>query len=209
MFTGIIRAVGAIEKVELTGESESADLMRLSVTTPAGFSAGLSGGESISVDGVCLTVVEVTSDELTFDVIQETLNLTTLGNATEGANLNLERSLKFGEEVGGHILSGHISCTGEIVGLVADSGVHDLQIKVGQEWLRYILEKGFIAIDGISLTVGKTDAETATFWLHLIPETLERTTLPSKGLEDHLNIEFDSQTVATVDTIERIHGVNQ
>jgi riboflavin synthase len=204
MFTGIIRAVGSI-----TNSALKDDLMQLSVTTPAGFSVGLSGGESISVDGVCLTVVEVIGDELTFDVIQETIKLTTLGSATQGAKLNLERSLKFGEEVGGHILSGHISCTGEIVGLVADSGVHDLQIKVPQEWLRYILEKGFVAIDGISLTVGKTDAETATFWLHLIPETLERTTLPSKGLGDHLNIEFDSQTVATVDTIERIHGVNQ
>jgi len=204
MFTGIIRAVGSI-----TNSALKDDLMQLSVTTPAGFSVGLSGGESISVDGVCLTVVEVIGDELTFDVIQETVKLTTLGSATQGAKLNLERSLKFGEEVGGHILSGHISCTGEIVGLVADSGVHDLQIKVPQEWLRYILEKGFVAIDGISLTVGKTDAETATFWLHLIPETLERTTLPSKGLGDHLNIEFDSQTVATVDTIERIHGVNQ
>ena len=204
MFTGIIRAVGSITNSNLRD-----DLMQLTVTTPAGFSVGLSGGESISVDGVCLTVVEVIGDKLTFDVIQETLKLTTLRSATQEAKLNLERSLKFGEEVGGHILSGHISCTGEIVGLVADSGVHDLQIKVPQEWLRYILEKGFVAIDGISLTVGKTDAETATFWLHLIPETLERTTLPSKGLGDHLNIEFDSQTVATVDTIERIHGVNQ
>ena len=96
MFTGIIRAVGSI-----TNSALKDDLMQLSVTTPAGFSVGLSGGESISVDGVCLTVVEVIGDELTFDVIQETVKLTTLGSATQGAKLNLERSLKFGEEVGG------------------------------------------------------------------------------------------------------------
>jgi riboflavin synthase len=208
MFTGIIRALGTVGKVEMAGESKSADLMRLTVTSPAGFSEGLSGGESVAVDGVCLTVVEAKNDELAFDVIQETLALTTLRNSKPGSKLNLERSLRFGEEVGGHILSGHISCTGEIVGLVSESGVHDLQLRVAGKWMRYILEKGFIAVDGISLTIGRTDTDSATFWLHLIPETLERTTLLGKALGDHLNIEFDSQTVATVDTVERMHGVS-
>ncbi len=183
--------------------------MRLTVTSPADFSSGLSGGESVAVDGVCLTVVSSEGDELTFDVIQESLTLTTLNEAETGAELNLERSLKFGDEVGGHILSGHISCISEIVGLVSDEGVHDLRLQVDAEWMRYILEKGFIAIDGISLTVGQTDSEIGTFDVHLIPETLQRTTILGKGVGDHLNIEFDSQTVATVDTIERMQGVNQ
>lgn len=204
MFTGIIRAVGTVVNSAMSG-----DLMRLTVTSPAGFSSGLSGGESVAVDGVCLTVVSAEGDELTFDVIQESLTLTTLSEAKIGAELNLERSLKFGDEVGGHILSGHISCISEIVGLVSDEGVHDLRLQVNAEWMRYILEKGFIAIDGISLTVGQTDSETSTFDVHLIPETLQRTTILGKDVGDHLNIEFDSQTVATVDTIERMQGVNQ
>lgn len=204
MFTGIIRAVGSVINSDMSG-----DLMRLTLTSPAGFSSGLSGGESVAVDGVCLTVVSAEGDELTFDVIQESLTLSTLGEVKTGLKLNLERSLKFGDEVGGHILSGHISCTCEIVGLVSDEGVHDLRLQVDDEWMRYILEKGFIAIDGISLTVGQTDSETGTFDVHLIPETLERTTILGKVVGDHLNIEFDSQTVATVDTIERMQGVNQ
>ena len=204
MFTGIIRAVGTVVNSDMSG-----DLMRLTVTAPRGFSSGLLGGESVAVDGVCLTVVSAEGDELIFDVIQESLTLTTLSEAKTGLELNLERSLKYGDEVGGHILSGHISCTGEIVELVSDDGVHDLRLKVDAEWMRYILEKGFISIDGISLTVGQTDAETGTFNVHLIPETLQRTTILGKGVGAHLNIEFDSQTVATVDTTERMHGVNQ
>ena len=103
MFTGIIRAVGTVVNSDMRG-----DLMRLTVTSPADFSSGLSGGESVAVDGVCLTVVSSEGYELTFDVIKESLTLTTLNEAETGAELNLERSLKFGEEVGGHILSGHI-----------------------------------------------------------------------------------------------------
>ena len=199
MFTGIVRSIGRV-----AGVSTLDGVMRLEVKCEEDFLTECETGASIAVDGVCLTVVSIDDNMVNFDVITETVEKTTLGSCFTGQMLNMERSLRFGDEIGGHILSGHVSGTGSIVQATGGSGEHDLEIDLGEIGTRYIMEKGFIAVDGISLTVGKVTER--TFWVHLIPETLNRTTIMGKEVGDDVNIEFDSQTVATVDTLLRIQG---
>ena len=126
---------------------------------------------------------------------------TTLNSLTVNQLVNIERAARFGDEIGGHLLSGHIFGKGSIAQI--DQG--HWKIDCPQEWLKYILEKGFIAIDGVSLTIGRVDLE--GFFIHLIPETLKTTTFSSKKIGDEVNIELDHQTQAIVDTVERL--INQ
>ena len=190
MFTGIVQGTGCIQSV--SGDS----VVTIDVQIPS--TEGLEIGASVSIDGVCLTATSV-SDTVTFDVIPETLDRTTLGSLSSGSNVNVERALKFGDELGGHLLSGHIMGTAEIVGVENQ----DYTIQCPAEMAEYIQEKGYIAVDGISLTVGKTSGK-GGFDVHIIPETLRLTTLGSKGVGDQVNIEIDAMTQAVVETTKRL-----
>ena len=200
MFTGIVTATGRVQST-----SDTTDVQRVAIIPLDGFATGIVAGASIAVDGVCLTVSAVTGNALEFDVVAETLARTTLGERlTEGATVNLERSARLGDEIGGHLVSGHISTTGTVIMVETTNGVHDLRLHVGHGWMAYIFEKGFVALDGISLTVGEIWPETGEFMVHLIPETLARTTIGARTLGDQLNVEIDAITHATVETVTRI-----
>lgn len=196
MFTGIVQGTGTIISIDKKGTSStiSIDLGELS--------SHLSLGSSVSIDGVCMTVTNQKDTIVFFDAIQETLSRTTLGQAVEGDMVNLERALKMGDELGGHLLSGHIMCKSSVVSRKNNGEGVDLQISVNDQLKPYIMEKGYIAIDGISLTIGKVNQN--TFNLHLIPETLERTTINSKIEGSLVNIEIDSITQAVVSTVTSI-----
>lgn len=196
MFTGIVQGTGTIISIDKksTSSTLSIDLGELS--------SHLSLGSSVSIDGVCMTVTSQKDTTVFFDAIQETLSRTTLGQAVEGDMVNLERALKMGDELGGHLLSGHIMSKSSVVSRKNNGKGVDLEISVNDELKPYIMEKGYIAIDGISLTIGKVNQN--TFNLHLIPETLERTTINSKIEGSLVNIEIDSITQAVVSTVVSI-----
>ncbi|MGB1435678.1 MAG: riboflavin synthase subunit alpha [Candidatus Thalassarchaeaceae archaeon] len=196
MFTGIVQGTGTIISIDKKGTSStiSIDLGELS--------SHLSLGSSVSIDGVCMTVTNQKDTIVFFDAIQETLSRTTLGQAVEGDMVNLERALKMGDELGGHLLSGHIMCKSSVISRKNNGEGVDLEISINDELKPYIMEKGYIAIDGISLTIGKVNQN--TFNLHLIPETLERTTINSKIEGSLVNIEIDSITQAVVSTVTSI-----
>ena len=156
----------------------------------------------MSIDGVCLTVVEFNSSNVSFDVIPETLTLTTIGNRVPGDFVNLERALRMGDELGGHLLSGHIMDMGVVASRVEGEDYLDLHIECTPKIMKYVQEKGYLAIDGISLTVG--ELSNTGFDLHLIPETLGVTTIGSKQVGERVNIEVDSMTQTIVSTVERI-----
>ncbi len=200
MFTGIVTATGRVQST-----SDTTDVQRVAIIPLDGFATGIVAGASIAVDGVCLTVSAVTGNALEFDVVAETLARTTLGERlTEGATVNLERSARLGDEIGGHLVSGHVSTTGTVIAIETANGAHDLRLRVERDWMAYIFEKGFVALDGISLTVGETWPEAGEFMVHLIPETLARTTIGARTLGDQLNVEIDAITHATVETVTRI-----
>ena len=159
-------------------------------------------GASVAINGVCLTVVSINEEQVEFDIINETLNRTNLGDLSAGSLVNIERSLKFGDEIGGHILSGHIMATGIIHSRVESGDQMTVSILASPSTHKYLTEKGYIAIDGISLTVG--EVENGIFYLHIIPETLRLTTLGSKQIGDVVNLEIDSNTQLIVETIERL-----
>ena len=163
---------------------------------------GLQRGASVAVHGVCLTATDIDGTCVHFDVIPETMERTTLSSLHEGSEVNIERSLKMGDELGGHLLSGHIMATGTVDRrTVVGEGV-DLQIGVPADLMKYINEKGYIALNGASLTVG-TVSERA-FIVHLIPETLRLTTFGSAQVGDGINLEIDAMTQTVVATVERI-----
>ena len=196
MFTGIVAGMGRISHIE------SKDVIRIIIDFGMVSTDGLVAGASVSVDGVCLTVVGIDERMISFDVIPETLSLTTLGEKIEGHWVNLERALKMGDEIGGHLLSGHILGVGEIIERNEGNEHLDLFIDCPDDIMKYVQQKGYIAIDGISLTVGHI--EEGGFALHLIPETIQLTTIGGKGPGEHVNIEVDSMTQTIVSTVEKI-----
>lgn len=199
MFTGIVQGTGQIAEV-IEGETIKSFKIELPNTD------SLEIGASVSVDGVCLTVTSIQNKMVSFDVIQETLTRTTLGQLEKGDIVNIERSLKFGDEIGGHLLSGHIIATG-LVNERHDSGEGiDLSIIAPPSIEKYLIEKGYVAIDGISLTVG--EVSNSRFNLHIIPETIRQTKIASKQVGDAVNIEIDSTTQTIVSTVERIIAKN-
>ena len=196
MFTGIVSGTAPILRI-----AEGDGIRKITVDL-GDFSDGLETGASVSLDGVCMTVVSMDSGEVTFDAISETLDRTTLSDRSEGDRLNVERSMRLGDELGGHILSGHVMGTAEIIESRTGGEGLDLQISIPDGCSPFIMEKGFIAVDGMSLTVGKCDEE--SFGLHIIPETLRITTLDKKVVGDRVNIEIDSRTQAVVETMLRM-----
>ncbi len=199
MFTGIVQGTATVRSI-----SDAGGVRRLEVAFPEGALAGLQKGASIAIAGVCLTAVAHDDDRATFDVIDETLRRTTLGELTEGGRANFERAAKFGDEVGGHVVSGHIYGRGEIVSRAEDGDNLALVVRAGGDVMPYVLEKGYLAVDGCSLTIGQVDRDAGTFGLHLIPETREVTTLGDLQVGDPVNLEVDAMTQAVVDTVERV-----
>tara|TARA_B100001142_G_scaffold241319_1_gene240285 strand:- start:570 stop:1172 length:603 start_codon:yes stop_codon:yes gene_type:complete len=200
MFTGIVQDIGLISCKKETGSG-----IFLEVKTQPGLLKDLKIGASIAVNGVCLTVVKFTEDHVSFDVIPETLRVTNLEFVSEGSEVNLERSLKFGDEVGGHILSGHISCKASSR-LVKSQEETELVVECPEEWNKYILLKGYIAINGASLTIAKKT--TNSFSVFLIPETLDATNLAEVSDGDLLNLEIDQTTYATINAAESLISKN-
>jgi riboflavin synthase len=198
MYTGITRGTFPVVQTD-----RKPDLLTYQVELPEELLEGLECGASVSIDGVCQTVVSIENRRVRFEAISETLGLTTLGDLEEGQPVAVERSSRVGDEVGGHDVAGHVSGTGTIVSRKVEGNVWDLQIEVPEAWMRYITTKGFIAIDGSSLTVGERHPE-GSFWIHLIPETVRLTNLGDKKEGDRVNIELDARTVAIVDTVERV-----
>lgn len=197
MYTGIVqRVTEIITVVKKTG------LNTLIIEFNDALLNNLGIGASVAIDGVCLTVTTIDNNLISFDVMQETLNKTTLGLLNAGDKVNTERSAKQGDEIGGHILSGHVEGTAIISNIIESENNYVLEFSCPKEWMKYILPKGFIAINGASLTIVNTDIN-GGFSVHLIPETLRATTFKNKGLGDRVNIEIDNQTKVIVTTVER------
>ncbi|WP_017220088.1 riboflavin synthase [Moritella dasanensis] len=197
MFTGIVQ-----RKAKIISIDKKAQLHTLEVTLAKAHQDGLVIGASIANNGTCLTVVKINDSSVCFDVIEETLKVTNLVDLAVGDEVNLERAAKFGDEIGGHLLSGHVHTQAEIVTINRTDTNCDICFKIAPEWQKYVLPKGFISIDGISLTLG--DVADGEFWVHLIPETLGVTNLGGRKVGQYVNIEIDSQTQAIVDTVERM-----
>ena len=189
MFTGIVQVRGLVSNKMLSTEGE-----RLQIVVPEGFNKDLKEGASVAVNGVCLTVTEYSKDQISFDVIKETLRTTNLGDLNETSEVNIERALKFGDEVGGHLLSGHVSCACNAT-LNKTEGEIEISVDKPQDWGDYIIPKGYIALNGVSLTVGKVTDN--SFSVYLIPETIKSTNLLSIENGAKLNLEVDLSVIAT------------
>ncbi len=199
MYTGITK--GLYEVVSL---NRAPGLISYTVNLSSELCMNLKSGDSVAVDGVCQTVVTIENTCVSFQAIQETLDKTTLNTLQLGSYVSIERSLRVGDEIGGHEVSGHVFGTATINQKISEDNNLTLIIQCNPEWMNYILPKGFIAVDGSSLTVGKTIPEQGLFYLHLIPETLRLTNFAHKKVNSKVNIEFDHKTKTIVDSIERI-----
>ena len=183
MFTGIIEELGTVASVEVLPDS-----IRLGIKGDL-VSQDLSQGESISVNGVCLTAAEITSDGFVADVMLETLNRTSLSGISKGENVNLERAMSGAGRFGGHVVQGHVDGVAEIVSREPSANWEVVKVKIPAELSKYVVHKGSITFDGVSLTVN--DISDNTVSLSLIPETLRLTTLGTKQVGDKLNVEAD------------------
>ena len=192
MFTGIVQGTAKLVSID-----EKPNFRTHVVELPDHMLDGLETGASVAHNGCCLTVTEING------LMKETLRITNLGDLKVGDWVNVERAAKFSDEIGGHLMSGHIMTTAEVAKILTSENNRQIWFKVqDSQLMKYILYKGFIGIDGISLTVGEVTP--TRFCVHLIPETLERTTLGKKKLGARVNIEIDPQTQAVVDTVERV-----
>lgn len=198
VFTGIVQEVATIEGVQ-----DHDGIRTFDIRFPPGFCRDLNVGASVAVDGVCLTVTELVSEcRATFDVILQSLRVTTLGSHIEGGRVNVERAAKDGAEIGGHPLSGHVDFRAELLDIEEIQGNCRLRFGFSDEWGRYIFPKGYIAINGCSLTLSEVDRKAGYFEIWLIPETRRATTFSNKVVGDWVNIEIERGTQVVVDTIQ-------
>ena len=196
MFTGIVQGMGQVVDVE-TAEG----ICRLTVDLGP-HADGLQGGASVANNGTCLTVSGIDGSRVRFDVIAETMHRTNLGSLSAGDRVNIERSLRFGDELGGHVLSGHVSGTATVCEIIADGDNRTLWFDVDASLMGYLLWKGWVALDGASLTISGVDRDGHRIAVSLIPETLERTTLGRVSVGDSVNLEIDAHTQAIVHTVK-------
>ncbi|GHD74647.1 riboflavin synthase subunit alpha [Vogesella fluminis] len=197
MFTGIVQGMARIVAIE---EKTAFRSHRLAL--PAALLPGLQIGASVAHNGCCLTVTHIDGDEVSFDLMAETLRLTNLGALKVGDRVNVERAAKFGDDIGGHAMSGHIMATATVTEVTSSPDNRTVWFRLPAELAKYVLKKGYIGIDGCSLTIGDVSGD--TFCVHLIPETLQRTLMGVRQAGDIVNIEIDPQTQAIVDTVERV-----
>ena len=182
MFTGLVEDRGAIAGIETTGDGA-----RLRVTTR--LAADVAEGDSVAVNGVCLTATAIADGSFAADAMHETLRRSSLGALEAGAAVNLELALRADARLGGHIMQGHVDGTGTVAGVREEGFARIVTVAAAPELLRYVVEKGSIAVDGVSLTVSRVDGE--GFDVSLIPETLERTTLGAAAPGRIVNLEVD------------------
>ena len=198
MFTGIVQGMGRVVSVE----QPAADFRTHTVELPEDMAGGLQTGASVAHNGCCLTVTETDGRTARFDLMAETLDKTNLGRLKAGDLVNLERAARFGDEIGGHLMSGHITATTEILRIERTEHNTTMHFALPAALKPYILPKGFVGLDGCSLTIGSVGED--SFCVHLIPETLCRTLFGTRQAGDTVNLEIDPQTQAVVDTVGRI-----
>lgn len=194
MYSGITQGLFPVVKIE-----KKTDILFYTIRLNADLTQGLQIGASVNIDGVCQTITKIASHDISFAAMAETLKLTTLNTLELHQKVSIERSLKLGEEIGGHLIAGHVAGTGVIEKVFKSENNLSLLIQCPKEWMKYIFPKGFIAVDGSSLTVG--EVKTSGFYIHLIPETLRLTNFGNKKTGDRVNIELDHQTKIIVDTV--------
>jgi riboflavin synthase len=182
MFTGLVADLGTVAEVHATGDG-----VRMAIESP--LTRELREGDSIAVNGVCLTAVGLCGDRFGADVMRETLRRSSLGGAQAGTRVNLELPLRPSDRLGGHVVQGHVDAVGVVAGAREDGFARVLRVEAPPEVLRYVVEKGSIAVDGVSLTVAALDD--SSFEVSLIPETLERTNLGTAGEGTPVNLEVD------------------
>jgi riboflavin synthase len=183
VFTGIVRELGRVESVN--GESAG---FRLRIVAPVTASS-TAAGDSVSVNGVCLTVVEVEGGVLAFDAVPETLRSSSLSRLAEGGSVNVEPAVRAGEPLGGHLVQGHVDGVGRALRLEPEGEGATLTVAAPQDLLRYIVQKGSITVEGVSLTIAALAAD--SFEIALVPHTLQVTTLGSLAVGDEVNLEVD------------------
>ena len=199
MYTGIVRAclpIASIEKLD--------NLARFSIIFSDELLFELELGASVAVNGVCLTVSAILEGSVFFDVIKETLELSNLKYLEKGTLVNLERSAKAGAEIGGHPISGHVVGTAEVAAIEKPVNNYRLTFSSEKPWLKFIFEKGYLSVNGCSLTVAEVNRKAQQFSINLIPETLSRTNFRLLQIGDEVNVEVESQTQTIVETVERI-----
>jgi riboflavin synthase len=182
MFTGLVADVGRVETLEA-----SSDGARLRVATS--LAGELAVGDSIAVNGACLTVASADRSAFSADVMNQTLSVTSLGALESGSQVNLEPALRAGDALGGHLVQGHVDGVGSVAATTPDGFARRIEVTIVPELRRYVAEHGSVALDGVSLTVARLTGD--GFEVSLIPETLERTTLGAAGIDDELNVEVD------------------
>lgn len=195
MFSGIVQ-----KKVPVTQVEQRPGLTRLGVELGS-LAEGLMRGASVSISGACLTATDIENGHVSFDLMGETLTKTTLGAIKTGDLVNVERSLRVGDEIGGHRVSGHVTGKATIAKIEQPPNNWIVTLQCDPTWLPYILPKGFIALDGCSLTI--VDVGDGWFTVHLIPETLRITTFGEKTVGDQVNLELDPETQAIVESVKR------
>nr|VFK51676.1 MAG: riboflavin synthase alpha chain [Candidatus Kentron sp. TUN]VFK53641.1 MAG: riboflavin synthase alpha chain [Candidatus Kentron sp. TUN]VFK58424.1 MAG: riboflavin synthase alpha chain [Candidatus Kentron sp. TUN] len=197
MFTGIVQGTAQVVAID-----EKERFRTHTLEMPTARIDGLESGASVSHNGCCLTVTRVEGNLVFFDLMHETLRVTNLGELAVGDQVNFERAARFGDEIGGHAMSGHIIATARVVRVEPSENNYQMWFQVPENIRKYIFNKGYIGIDGISLTVGNVEGD--VFDVSLIPETLTRTSIGTRKPGDRVNIEVDPQTQAIVDTVERV-----
>lgn len=198
MFTGIVQGLGKILDIQRASHDFQTHIVEL----PEELSQNLQIGASVAHNGCCLTITRFEGNVAHFDLMDETLAKTNLSLLKTGDYVNLERAAKFGDEIGGHLMSGHIIAQTQITRI--ERNAHNVAVffHLPKELQAYVLTKGFIGLDGCSLTIGEVSEH--EFNVHLIPETLQRTLFGSRQVGDWINVEIDPQTQAIVDTVQRI-----
>lgn len=198
MFTGIVLGTRPVIAV-------AHGVRTVALTVDLGeYAEGLELGASVAVNGTCLTAVAVGDGRVRFDIIEETWQQTNLSDLHVGARVNVERSFRVGDEVGGHILSGHVVAATTVTAVVAEEGHRVVTASVPGRWMPYLMAKGFVALNGASLTIQDLDRAASTITVSLIPETLARTTFATVAEGDRLNLEVDARTQAVVDTVQAL-----
>ncbi|MCD8283653.1 MAG: riboflavin synthase [Opitutae bacterium] len=186
MFTGLIETTGTV----ISLEKNAAGIFRLTIDAPK-FAGSLKIGDSVANNGCCLTVVDVAGTHLGFDVLEETLRRTSFSLLKPGSAINLERSLQADARLGGHFVTGHVDATGTIVSLRQEGANFRLCVRPPEEFRKYLVYKGSVAVDGISLTVAALDDAAGTFDIWLIPHTMQETNLRERAAGEPVNLEFD------------------
>lgn len=200
MFTGIVQKMCLVVDIDL-----SPGLLRYAILMDDPLIKGLQRGASVSIDGICHTVTTIDGHKVWFDAIDETLQRTTIKFLKRNQLVNVERSARLGDEIGGHILSGHIYGTASIIKIDQPSNNHIITFQCPPPWTKYLFPKGYVALDGVSLTLVDVNPQ-GFFSVHLIPETLQQTTFGHKKENSLVNLELDTQTQTIVDTIDRYYA---